>query len=404
MLKAVFKNGELMAVSDKIIIDSPSSYSDNLHLDSAEEVVEEMEDVEEYTGPTADDLRREAEAFKAHWEEEKERMINSAKTDADNIIKEAQDAAFAEVKRQTDEGQTLKQEAEQEAEKIIQNAKASASQIENEVRQSLDAERKGARDSGHDEGREKGFGEGKAEVERLIERTQLVLERAQDKRGEILAETEQEIIDLVLLIARKVVKVISENQRSVIISNIVEALRKVKTRGNVIIKVNMSDLQLATEHKQDFINLLEGTKTIQVMEDSTVDSGGCVIETDFGEIDARISSQLAELEDKILEISPIRSRIKSDAQQFKPVNPAAEEASSNPRDAINRSASAPIPDSTSDAASVPDSGDAAEADEEGEENLSPAAKAALTASAAMAALATLGTKGRRKEDGKMKIT
>ncbi|MCL2318626.1 MAG: FliH/SctL family protein, partial [Treponema sp.] len=56
---------------------------------------------------------------------------------------------------------------------------------------------------------------------------------------------------------------------------------------------------------------VEGAKSLQIVEDSTVDEGGCVIETDFGEIDARISSQLAELETKILEISPIKSRAKT---------------------------------------------------------------------------------------------
>jgi flagellar assembly protein FliH len=49
------------------------------------------------------------------------------------------------------------------------------------------------------------------------------------------------------------------------------------------------------------------------VEDTSVDEGGCVIETDFGEIDARIASQLAELEAKILEISPIKSWAKNEA-------------------------------------------------------------------------------------------
>jgi flagellar assembly protein FliH len=42
------------------------------------------------------------------------------------------------------------------------------------------------------------------------------------------------------------------------------------------------------------------------MEDSTVDRGGCIIETDFGEIDARIAAQLREIEDRILELAPIQ--------------------------------------------------------------------------------------------------
>jgi flagellar assembly protein FliH len=67
--------------------------------------------------------------------------------------------------------------------------------------------------------------------------------------------------------------------------------------------------------------MFEGTRDIQIQEDSTVDSGGCVIETDFGEIDARIASQLAELETKILEASPIKGKAREPAGT--PQDPAA---------------------------------------------------------------------------------
>jgi flagellar assembly protein FliH len=314
MAKAVFRPGELTMLEEKVFIEAPTSDPDLAHLGSVEEeTVEPLEQAEEYTGPTAEDIRREAEAYKERWEAEKELMIQAANDEAGRIVKEAEEAAFQEVKRKTGEAQVLQQRAQDEAEGIIEAARQRAREIETGARMSFEAERKEAADQGREAGREAGFAEGRAEVERLIQRTQVVLERAQDKRGEILAETEQEIIDLVLLIARKVIKVISENQRNVIISNVVQALRKVRARGNVIIRVNMADVKLATEHTRDFIQLLEGVKSIQVVEDSSVDSGGCIIETDFGEIDARIASQLAELETKILEISPIKSRIRTES-------------------------------------------------------------------------------------------
>lgn len=311
MAKAVFRPGELTLLEEKVLIEAPTAYPELTHLSVEEEVAELPEQVEVYAGPTADDLRREAEAFREQWEAEKESMIQAARDEAEGIVREAEAAAFQEVKRKTDEAQALKRQAQDEAEEILAQARQRAEEITGEARQTLDAERKGAEEAGREAGREAGFAEGKAEVERLVERTQVVLERAQDKRAEILAETEQEIIDLVLLIARKVIKVISENQRGVIVSNVVQALRKVKARGNVIIRVNIADLKLATEHTKNFIQMMEGAKSIQVVEDSSVDSGGCIIETDFGEIDARIASQLAELETKILEISPIKSRIKT---------------------------------------------------------------------------------------------
>ncbi|MDR1900751.1 MAG: flagellar assembly protein FliH [Treponema sp.] len=311
MAKAVFRPLEVVLIDQKVILDPPTAYPELARFAPVEEEMEEVEDMEEFSGPTADDLRREAEEFRMAWDAEREAMIRSAKAEADGIIKEAEESAFQEVKRKTNEAQMLKQQAQDEADKIIEAARQKAGEIEASSRSAFETERREAEESGRLAGREAGFTEGKAEVERLIQRTQTVLERAQNKRAEILAEIEQEVIDLVLLISRKVIKVISENQRNVVISNVVQALRKVKGRGNIIIHVNMADVKLSTEHVKEFITLVEGAKSIQVVEDTTVDQGGCVIETDFGEIDARISSQLRELETKILEISPIKGKAKT---------------------------------------------------------------------------------------------
>jgi flagellar assembly protein FliH len=140
-----------------------------------------------------------------------------------------------------------------------------------------------------------------------------ILEAVMSRRENILDETEQQIVELVILMTRKVVKIISENQKSVVMANVLQALKKVKGRGDVTIRVNLGDVKLTTEHIQDFIRQVENVKNITVLEDSSVEKGGCVVETDFGAIDARISSQLTELETKILEISPVKSVTKSDA-------------------------------------------------------------------------------------------
>jgi flagellar assembly protein FliH len=310
MAKAVFRPLEVAILNKKIVLDPPQAYSVLALLAMSENEAEDAKAVEEYQGPTADDLRREAEAFKTQWEIERETMIRSAREEADEIIKKAEETAFQETKQKTEEAQAAKQKAGEEADQILEDARQKARELEESTRSALEKERRDAEEQGQLEGREAGYQEGKAEVDRLIERTRLILERAQDKRADILAETEQQVIDLVLLISRKVIKVISENQRNVVISNVVQALRKVKGRGNIIIRVNMADVKLTTEHIKNFIQMMEGTNAIQVAEDSSVDSGGCIIETDFGEIDARISSQLTELETRILEISPIKARAK----------------------------------------------------------------------------------------------
>jgi len=312
MAKAVYSPDELVLINERVVISAPTDFG-SAHNEpvSNEEEAEQVQAVEEYTGPTADDLRHEAEAFKIEWDIERQAMIEAAQAEANEIVQMAEMAASKEKQEKTAEAETVLAQAREDAKKIVGDATQLAEKIETETRATLDEEKNAALNQAREDGRNDGYAEGKAEVDRLIERTHTVLERAQDKRGEILVQTEEEVIRLVLLMVRKVVKVISESQREVVVSNVIEALKKVKDRGNIIIRVNIEDVKLTTEHTKEFIKALEGVKSIQVAEDSSVDLGGCVIETDFGEIDARISSQLTELESKILEVSPIKSKPKS---------------------------------------------------------------------------------------------
>jgi flagellar assembly protein FliH len=318
MAKAVFRPDELTLIDERIVISTPASFSGQNETvpNEEDEEAETAQFTEVYSGPTVEEIRREVEQFKAEWEIERKAMIESAQAEANEIVQMADMAALKEKQEKTQEAETALAQAKEEAERITAQAQQYVKDLEDGMRKTLDDEKTAALNQARENGVKEGYAEGKAEVDRLIERTHLVLERAQDKRGEILVQTEEEVINLVLLMARKVIRVISENQRDVVISNVIEALKKVKDRGNIIIRVNLADVKLTTEHTKDFIKMLEGVKSIQVAEDSSVDSGGCVIETDFGEIDARISSQLAELESKILAISPIKSKPKSSSARL----------------------------------------------------------------------------------------
>lgn len=300
MAKNVFRANEIMYQSRKVFIQPPAV--------EAEEPAVLEETAETYAGPTLEDLKREAEEFQSRWEEEKARMIAAAEEEAEKIRQEAERAAFDEVKRKNNQAQRIRQEAEDEASRIITEATRKAEEVEADIKQKVEKVEQEAYGAGHKEGREAGFQEGKAELTRLVENLNRIVSAAIEKRNEIVAESETQVINLVLLIAKKVIKVISENQKNVVINNVVQALRKLKSRGEVVIRVNLADLELTSEHINDFLQMVDNVKSVTVLEDSSVDRGGCIIETDFGEIDARISSQLHEIEERILELMPIRSK------------------------------------------------------------------------------------------------
>jgi len=299
--KNVFRPTEVVNLSKKVFIDPPvlMPREEPAAVESAEE---------EYSGPAIEELQSEREQFLAQWEEEKARMIGEARAEAERIVKQAEETAFDEVKKKNNQAQKVRQEAEQDAKRILEDAQAKAHEVESNVNQKMEQIEHEAFDKGYREGHDQGYKHGQEEAERLVERLHVVLTKAIDKRNEIINESETQLVNLVLLIARKVIKVISENQKNVVINNVIQALRKLKSRGDVVIRVNLSDLDLTTEHTKDFLKMVENVKSVTIMEDTSVDKGGCLIETDFGQIDARISSQLHEIEDKIIELMPITTR------------------------------------------------------------------------------------------------
>lgn len=304
MAKTVFRPGETKLEEKKVLLPLVHNYA------PVEEKEEEV--VEEYKGPSVEDLKKEAEAFIAQFEVEKQQMIQNAQAAADDIIKKAEDAAFAEVKRQTDQAAIIKNDAENEAAEIINKAKLQAEQILANARSEVDGLKNDAQKTGFEQGHSEGYEKGVEEVNRLIDRMHRMLEAVMQRREEILQDTESQIVELVILMTRKVIKILSENQKNIVMANTLSALKKVKTRGNVTLRVNLEDVKLTTSHVDEFIQHVENVKGITVIEDTAVERGGCIVETDFGAIDARIASQLQELENKILEVSPVKNIKRSD--------------------------------------------------------------------------------------------
>ena len=308
MAKNVFRYGEINYQHHKVFLQAPSP-----RAPAAVENLEALDAVEEYTGPTADQLRREAEEFKKNWEAEHRKMVEDAETEARRIVEEAEDEAFRQIREKTEQANAAKKDAEIEAEATRAQAQSDAQQLISEAEERGRKIEQDAFERGRQEGREAGIQEGKTEAQRVIERFQIILNKAIERRNEIIAESETQVINLVLTIVKKIIKVISENQKNVVINNIVQSLQKLQQKSDVIVRVNLSDLDLASQHKEDILKMAERVQSITIAEDSTVDPGGAIIETDFGEIDARISSQLREIEDRIIELAPIKARPKGSA-------------------------------------------------------------------------------------------
>lgn len=310
MAKKIFKSNEVKIVGSKVLIAPPkiSRTKKKKEEEEAEEAVEVTE-----LGETEETKEVKAEVVHIpSIEEEKEKILEEAKKikedaekEAELIKQEAEETAFKLVQQKTVEARKIKENAENEAKRIVEDANLKAEQIVKEAEEKAEEILEKAKEEAFESGFNEGFQKGEEEVKRLIDRLHIILQAAIDKRKEILKNAETQLIDLVLLIARKVVKTISEEERNVVIENIKEALKKVRGEAEITIRVNIKDLEITTKQKENFISMIESLENVRIEEDSRVDPGGCIIETSFGDIDARIQTQLNIIEEKIREIAPL---------------------------------------------------------------------------------------------------
>jgi flagellar assembly protein FliH len=308
MAKLVFKPMDIHQNAIPKQIELPSKYQKNIASDDEFKEFEIDEDgnpVDVYQGPSIEEMEAELERYRRETEEDVNRMLREARIEADRIVEEGKNDAFKELQATREqiknEMEKLKQESDREvergkfeAEKMIKEAELKVSEIEHE-----------AYKKGYDSGREEGYKEGQSEVMRLIDRLGTIVATAVDIRDDIIKSSEKMMTEMILMIAQKVIKDEIVERREVVINNIKEAIKRVKDRDRIDIRVNFADLDMTTAHKDELIKMMESLKKVNIYEDSRVDRGGCIIETDVGTIDSRISTQLDTIEEAIRNTSTI---------------------------------------------------------------------------------------------------
>ena len=84
---------------------------------------------------------------------------------------------------------------------------------------------------------------------------------------------------------------------------IAEAVNRVSDRESVVVKVNRDDLEYVKQNKDKIAGMMDGVKNLTIIEDSQIDPGGCVVETNLGFVDAKIGTKLSLIEQALKKVS-----------------------------------------------------------------------------------------------------
>ena len=151
--------------------------------------------------------------------------------------------------------------------------------------------------------REEGRQQGREEVAARIAEALATLNQAVSERKKIIKDAESEILRLALRVAEQIIRSEVSLHRDVSLNIVSEAISRVSDREQIIVKVNHEDVEYLKRYKDRLTGMLDGVKSFSILEDSSVEPGGCVIETNLGFIDARISTKLKAIEEAFKKVS-----------------------------------------------------------------------------------------------------
>ncbi len=121
------------------------------------------------------------------------------------------------------------------------------------------------------------------------------------QRAEFLKSSEETLVRLAVAVAKKIIGDAVQIQEDAVLETVRNALRHVQEKENVVVRVHPEDLKIVREHRSEWLSIVEGSGSLDIEEDERVRRGGCLVETEAGNVEAQIDKQIQTLERMLVE-------------------------------------------------------------------------------------------------------
>ena len=228
----------------------------------------------------------------------------------DEVIEEEKRKAWQEVDDSKKRAKEIQQRAEQEAKQMLEKAKQKAQDFISQAKQQAEQMKIAAEKEGYDQGYQKGTIQGQQKAEedckkqydqlsqKALEDIKLVIESAEVMKEEMLKKYQDQLRDVAVAIAEKVIQVSLKSSGEVIERMIIAATEKLKSREWAKVYIARCDAEMMVEGDSTLLRHLAHLSDhvkIVVMEHET--PGTCIIELPDEIIDASASTQMVNIKE-----------------------------------------------------------------------------------------------------------
>jgi flagellar assembly protein FliH len=186
------------------------------------------------------------------------------------------------------EGANALTRAQEKAEQLLAEAQVTAEKIGEEARR---------------QGYEEGMAEAKAKMAENAAKVEQLLSELAAYKPSLLHAARKQVLELSYAIVDCIMGSIAEQHSEQLAIVVERALAILTERESVSVRVNPHEMHHILEAKPNLLAAVDGIKSLTFIDDPSVGRGGCMVETDSTEIDARLKIQLDEIINSLREVS-----------------------------------------------------------------------------------------------------
>jgi len=178
----------------------------------------------------------------------------------------------------------------------LQEMKDQATKIQEEARE------QGYRE-GHDEGYQAGAQAVREQFTSSMDALQALVDELSGVRGKAYPLVEREMVEMIVTLARKIIRTELKGKADGIREIVRMAIESVLDRESLIIKIHPDDHKELEDYGQELIQLFHDIKNVKFEAHASVPLGNCVVESNFGTVEAGLN-HLDEHIERVLHLAP----------------------------------------------------------------------------------------------------
>ncbi len=206
----------------------------------------------------------------------------AAPVDTESGLSQTNTAFNNQARLQTEEEKTeILMEAREKAAEILAAAEVEAHKIKKEVEKKAHAE---------------GLQAAQVEIDERTSKLDELLKRLSTTQYYCRQKHEEEMVQLALSCARRLINRVITLDASIITDCVREVFNESSVQGNITLLLNPEDLQMITEQRSQLLGEFPRINGLSVEVGEGIERGGCILESTMGRIDASLRSKFEELQ------------------------------------------------------------------------------------------------------------